>query len=172
MESVFIFLILSVLFVGGTTFMNSSARLAIEKSSAIEAKKERIESDKREGVGYSATVCYVGGLRDVLTTQDCEIKMFDNFLEITLPSKVETIDFEDIIDFDGKSETEISKDVALTRLLLSGIFAPGLKKKTETMRKFFIITYGRLGKEHKLIFESQVAEYVISQYDKISGIAV
>ena len=119
------------------------------------------------GIKCTESIIYVGGFRDLLSKQNGTIKMFDDRLQILLPSKQAIIDYVDIIDIEGMSETQISKDVTLTRLLLVGIFAFGLKKTTESTRKFFTITYKEAGKEHKVIFECVGAEKVIRQYDSL-----
>jgi len=43
--------------------------------------------------------------------------------------------------YEVKTETEISKDVTLTRLVALGIFAFAVKKKTETNTQYLIIAY-------------------------------
>lgn len=53
----------------------------------------------------------------------------------------EEIPLSEIIRYEVKTETEIQKDVTLTRLLTLGIFAFGIKKTTKIEEQFFILSY-------------------------------
>jgi len=55
--------------------------------------------------------------------------------------------------YEVKTETEISRDVTLTRLVALGIFAFGVKKKTETNTQYLILTYVDNGVEITCIFK-------------------
>jgi hypothetical protein len=51
------------------------------------------------------------------------------------------IPINQITRYEIKTESEIQKDVTLTRLLALGIFAFGLKKKTEINNSYLILSY-------------------------------
>ena len=55
--------------------------------------------------------------------------------------------------YEVKTETEIRRDVTLTRLVTLGIFAFGVKKKTETNTQYLILTYNDNGVEITCIFK-------------------
>ena len=121
----------------------------------------------KKGIKSIQKISYVGGFRDLLTKEDGTIEMYNDKFMVFLPSKEATILFKDMIDIEGMSETQMSKDVTLTRLLLVGVFAFGLKKTTESTRMFFTITYNELGRERKVIFESTGSQNIVRQYDAV-----
>ena len=55
--------------------------------------------------------------------------------------------------YEVKTETEINRDVTLTRLIALGIFAFGAKKKTETNTEYLILTYIDNGVEITCVFK-------------------
>ncbi|NFH34478.1 hypothetical protein FDC49_19520 [Clostridium sporogenes] len=63
------------------------------------------------------------------------------------------LDLRNITDVQLKSETEISKDVTLTRLLAFGIFAFGLKKTKQDDRHFIIISTEEEGFSNDFVME-------------------
>lgn len=79
------------------------------------------------------------------------------FLDIKTPITYKMIGFriplENIINVEYKNETDIEKDVTLTRLLVLGIFAFGAKKKKVEKHDYLIVTYNENGIENKIIFE-------------------
>jgi len=58
-----------------------------------------------------------------------------------------------LIKYESKTETEIRRDVTLTRLIALGIFAFGIKKKTETNTQYLILTYIDNGVEVTCVFK-------------------
>jgi len=63
------------------------------------------------------------------------------------------IPLSQIIRYEIKTETEIHKDVTLTRLLTLGIFAFGVKKTTKIEDQFFILSYKQNEIEITCIFK-------------------
>jgi hypothetical protein len=55
--------------------------------------------------------------------------------------------------YEIKTETEISKDVTLTRLFALGIFAFGVKKRTKTEEQYLILSYTQNGVEVNCLFK-------------------
>jgi hypothetical protein len=51
------------------------------------------------------------------------------------------IPISNLTKYEVKNETEIRRDVTLTRLVTLGIFAFGVKKKTETNTQYLILSY-------------------------------
>nr|WP_243149584.1 SHOCT domain-containing protein [Clostridium niameyense] len=64
-----------------------------------------------------------------------------------------TIPLESIITAEYKNEKDIEKDVTLTRLLLLGIYAFGVKKKKVEKHDYLILNCNIDGVENKIIFE-------------------
>jgi len=58
-----------------------------------------------------------------------------------------------LIKYEVKTETEIRRDVTLTRLVALGIFAFGVKKKTEEITQYLILTYLDNGVEVTCVFK-------------------
>lgn len=58
-----------------------------------------------------------------------------------------------LIKYEVKTETEIQKDVTLTRLLALGIFAFGVKKKTKIEDQYLILSYIQNNVEINCIFK-------------------
>jgi len=55
--------------------------------------------------------------------------------------------------YEIKTESEIHKDVTLTRLLALGIFAFGIKKKTEINNQYLILSYNQNNVEINCLFQ-------------------
>ena len=130
---------------------------------------DKVNAMDEEGFICTSNVSYISGIRGLLDSEKGKVKIFLKYISVVLPSRNVDIDLKDVISIDAKSETEISKDVTIIRLITLGIFAFGAKKTTETVRKFFIITYNDTDKVRRLIFESNDAEAVIHAYDLIEG---
>ena len=136
---------------------------------AVNDRNDRVNTMLEEHSKCIANVSYISGIRGLLNSEKGQVKIFEKNISVILPSRTKDIDLKDIISIDAKSETEISKDVTIMRLITLGIFAFGAKKTTETIRKFFIITYNDTDKVRSLIFESNDAEAIIHAYDLLEG---
>jgi hypothetical protein len=66
------------------------------------------------------------------------------------------IPINQITRYEIKTESEIQKDVTLTRLLALGIFAFGLKKKTEINNSYLILSYVQNNVPIDCIFKNAV----------------
>lgn len=131
------------------------------------------DNDKRKNNPYyyrksiaSTLVDYVGGYSDILERKSCNFAIYDDEVRIRFPGRQIVISYNNVIDIDGKNEEEMRKDVTLTRLLLFGIFAFGMKKKTCTNRKFVILKYKYNDKVYTIIFETPKAEQIIRDFNK------
>jgi len=73
--------------------------------------------------------------------------------------------------YEVKTETEIRRDVTLTRLVVLGIFAFGVKKKTETNTQYLILTYIDNGVDVTCVFKqvnaSQELGEIISNINRL-----
>ena len=71
-------------------------------------------------------------------------------------NEMSKIPINQITRYELKTESEIQKDVTLTRLLALGIFAFGLKKKTEINNTYFILSYVQNNVPIDCIFKNTV----------------
>ena len=133
------------------------AKKATEKE-IKEAEKEDYRSLlKSAGKSYAMSTCqYLGGHPNIQSK--CVGNLIVNnvgiFFEKSLPFKSFMIPIENVLRADIKTDTQISKDVTLTRLLALGIFAFGVKKKTKEEHNYLVLTYTEDGIENTLLFEA------------------
>lgn len=86
---------------------------------------------------------YVGGNISLTPNQDFVIDCHEKgiFFHRLLSSDGLFLPYDDIQGVSFKSEEEISKDVTLGRLLLFGVFAFGLKKKTVHKHHYIVMSF-------------------------------
>lgn len=149
----------------GIMFLVGIGMVKFGMNKAVNDRNEKVVTMIKEHSKCIADVSYISGIRGLLNSEKGQVKIFEKNVSIILPSRTKDINLSDVISIDAKSETEISKDVTIMRLITLGIFAFGAKKTTETIRKYFIITYNDTDKVRRLIFESRDAESVIHAYD-------
>lgn len=101
---------------------------------------------------FNETVEYLGGHKDITKSGKLNIVGYKDRLELQKGFKKVIIRLDDITNAELKTEEQISKDVTLTRLLLVGIFAFGLKKKTTTVSNYVVISFMD-GLECKIVFK-------------------
>lgn len=98
---------------------------------------------------------YLGGHPKI--TKICEGSMAVNNDKIIFQAgffKNLEIPISDVINCSIQTQEQISRNVTLTRLLLFGIFAFGMKKKKVDTIQYLTITYIENGIEQTVIFES------------------
>lgn len=118
---------------------------------------------KSEDKIYSSFAKYGGGHPAVMKVCNGEITV--NKLGLFFKSGLLYmfhIPLEDIINAEYKNESQISKDVTLTRLVLLGFFAFGLKKKRKDEQNFLILQYKIANTESKIIFDTEMAGNIAS----------
>lgn len=77
------------------------------------------------------------------------------------------VDFNDIIDMSIQTEEQVRNDVTLSRVILFGVFALGMKKEKRYMQKYLIINYLEDGCEKQIITRGQNAPKVRECYEKL-----
>lgn len=138
---------------------------------AREDKKKNddfIKMLKSEDKIYSARAKYGGGHPDIIKVCDGEITI--NKLGLFFKSGLLYmfhIPLKDIVKAEYRNETQVSKDVTLTRLVLLGFFAFGLKKKRKDEQHFLIIEYKIADIESKIIFDTEAAGNIASAILKV-----
>lgn len=131
------------------------------------AKKENndalVKKMKSGKILFNGVVKYAGGHRELSKACDGNLVITEGglFFRPGL-TQILHIPIENIINAEHVDDTQISKDVTLTRLLLVGIFAFGLKKKRKEEHHFIVIKHSDLGMECKLIFEHKKAPQCIA----------
>lgn len=145
-------------------FENQKERNEQTKARRVGIKEEKEqdkntfkETYKNAGVSYGSSICeYFGGHPNILnkTVGTLDIKKNGLYFQRSLPFGSFIIPIQDIVKADFKNDTQISKDVTLTRLLALGIFAFGAKKKTKEEHNYLVITYVSEGIENAIIFEA------------------
>ncbi|WP_225893508.1 hypothetical protein [Clostridium botulinum] len=102
---------------------------------------------------------YQGGYANFGTKGNMAVQIEKNKLVLKqFWKKRYELDIKDIKDVQFKTEEEITKDVTLTRLLVLGIFALGVKKKRKKERCFLIITTEEEGFTNDIILEMNALE--------------
>lgn len=103
---------------------------------------------------------YAGGYTNITKGKidNLELKLFEDRIDLkeSFMKVMHSIRIEDIVDAQIKSEEEISKDVTITRLLLVGIFAFGLKKTTKKDHRYIVIKTVEDGFENTLVLEYEL----------------
>lgn len=90
---------------------------------------------------FTASAQYLGGHKDITKQCDINVVGYKDRVELQQGFKKAIIKVDGILRAEVKNEEQIEKDVTLTRLLLVGIFAFGLKKKRKIESNFAIITF-------------------------------
>lgn len=112
---------------------------------------------KSAGKPYATGACeYLGGHPSIQgkSVGSLSINNKGVFFSKSLPFSSFVIPVENIIKVESKTDTQISKDVTLTRLVLLGIFAFGVKKKSKEEHNYLVLTYKEDGIENTIIFEA------------------
>lgn len=129
-------------------------------------KKQIFKQELKEGgAAYATGACkYLGGHPEM--PQACDgiitINKAGLFFEVIFPFKGLTIPLKNIKKAEFKNEEQIHKDVTLGRLLLFGVFAFGLKKKTKELHNYLVLTCNQDGIESTVIFEAKNAGALVS----------
>lgn len=121
----------------------------------LDAAQEKLE--KMDLPKFSETAEYMGGHKDLTKAGKINIVGYKDRIELQQGFKKAIIKVDNIISAEVKTEEQIEKDVTLTRLLLVGIFAFGLKKKRKYTSNYVIITF-QDGIECKVILKLDKAD--------------
>jgi hypothetical protein len=135
---IFIGIILLIIFI----FMIIAIISAIKDIPKDKQKYE--ERIKQQNVLSETTLYHLGGnpylqANDIILFQIRNNNTFYLYKENTDTGK--EISILDLTRYEIKVESQITKDVTLTRLLTLGIFAFGVKKKTQNEEQYLILSY-------------------------------
>lgn len=119
------------------------------------------------GIDVFGTECYAKLIG--ISTEELLVRMTFNFAE---NDEIEfKIPYSNMNSMAMKTESQISRDVTLTRLVLMGAFAFGAKKKTVTTDVFVVINYNDSdGKEQSMIMSVQNDITVKNNFKEINGL--
>lgn len=135
-----------------------------ENARAKKDNNDALVRKMKEGkILFNGVVKYAGGHRELSKACDGNLVITESglFFRPGL-TQILHIPIENIVNVEHVDDTQISKDVTLTRLLLVGIFAFGLKKKRKEEHHFIVISHIDLGMDCKLIFEHKKAPQCIA----------
>jgi hypothetical protein len=110
----------------------------------INMDKEKAKRIKEEGILYESHLIHLGGHPYLSQEEPILLQIRNNNTVRFYKENTNTggeIPINQITRYEIKTESEIQKDVTLTRLLALGIFAFGLKKKTEINNSYLILSY-------------------------------
>jgi hypothetical protein len=125
----------------------------------INMDKEKAKRIKEEGILYESHLIHLGGHPYLSANEEIYFQIRKNntiFFYKENSNTGEEIPINQITRYELKTESEIQKDVTLTRLLALGIFAFGLKKKTEINNTYFILSYVQNNVPIDCIFKNTV----------------
>ncbi len=128
-------------------------------SSIFKCNKDKDKEGKQARCGRrneDKIMIYLSGIPQFRSREVRVMTRFDSnsvSIDIPLGSSVRILK-EDLLSVQEKTESQISKDVTLTRLLAFGIFAFGLKKKRKTTDKYLILSYMDSGQQVTAIFKN------------------
>ena len=132
------------------------------KKNLSEPNKKQVFKQKLKEAGPAYGVSagkYLGGHPELPQSSDgvITINKAGIFFEVMFPFAGLIISIENIKKAEFKTEEQIHKDVTLGRLLLFGVFAFGMKKKTKTQKNYLVVIYEENGIENTVVFETQKA---------------
>lgn len=118
--------------------------------------KEYNEKLKQQNISMEVPLIHLGGHPYLLTNDKIFLQIQDdktvyfNKENTNTGSKIPILQLK---RYEIKTESEINKDITLTRLLTLGIFAFGVKKKTEINNQYLIFFYIQNGVEVHCLFQ-------------------
>ncbi len=126
---------------------------------------KKIQSEKEIGIIESQEVIHLSGCPYIDANKKIILAICKNntlhFYKnsndiISRYNPIYKIPINQITRYELKTESEIQKDVTLTRLLALGIFAFGVKKKTEINNTYLILSYVQNNVPIDCIFKNAV----------------
>lgn len=117
------------------------------------------QKDKQEGILLKLYLIHLGGHPYLQSNDNIILQINDDnnvYIKNFQNKTISVIPINQITRYELKTEFEIQKDVTLTRLLALGIFAFGLKKKTEINNSYLILSYIQNNVPIDCIFKSAI----------------
>lgn len=130
-------------------------------------EKKKIEDYRKQGLEYIGLFSFecIGGFKDIGACKDCYIDLFEEKINITLykknqsgtvlGSKIVDIKMSDILSAELQTETQISEQISLGKLITFGILSFGMKKKqNEIIREYLLINMNYNNEKVSLILKT------------------
>lgn len=125
----------------------------------INMEKETKKRKKEEGIIHESNLIHLGG-HPYLSQGDSILLQIRNNNTVRFykenTNTGQEIPINQITRYEIKTESEIQKDVTLTRLLALGVLAFGLKKKTEINNSYLILSYTQNNVQIDCIFKNVI----------------
>lgn len=113
-------------------------------------------------------VDYVGGYYEAPEgKEDVEIMVTPEGLLFEHLPKNDLIPLKDIIKVEFKSETEIQKDVTLTRMVAFGVYALAMKKKKKVVHNYVVVKCQRNEMPFDVLFAGEDASVLYTNIFKL-----
>ncbi|MFA5248820.1 MAG: hypothetical protein WC415_06455 [Patescibacteria group bacterium] len=119
-------------------------------------KKQYQERIEQQNVLSETTLYHLGGHPYLQVNDKIFFQIRNNNTIYFYKENTDTgkeISISELLKYEIKTESQISKDVTLTRLLALGIFAFGVKKQTKIEEQYLILSYIQNGIEINCIFK-------------------
>lgn len=136
------------------------------------------KEDEREGnivkERGSFKTKYIGGFSDLAGEKFIDIAIKEDSIVIEfkhrehIPNRI--IPMNLIKNIEIKTESQISRDVTLGRMLVFGVFALGMKKESTVVTNYLVITVDNNGEDRSIIFYSTMPEQIVQAVRKIKNI--
>jgi len=125
-------------------------------------KQKQNKTNKNQGVIYeSPSIVHIAGHPDLQPNDLIKLQIKNNNtinLHKVFKKQSNITDIEIPIDqltrYEIKTESQIQKDVTLTRLLALGVLAFGVKKKTEINNTYLVLSYIQNGVQVDCLFKN------------------
>ncbi len=145
-------------------------------SIAFFLKKSIDRTNQKEGVLIRDVLAkYIGGFQDIEGGCSAQIAVKEDSVDLLLPSgkfmtpgKIK-IPMDMIITVEVYSETQITKDIGLGKLVLFGALAFAMKNSKTDVKNYLLLSYNDEGKKRDLIFESSMLGQIVREIRKIKG---
>lgn len=129
-------------------------------------KRNIEETDKKENVLVrDVSAIYVGGFPDVEGGSKAHIVVKKETINILFGGVMiqgqKSIPMSSVINAETKSETQITKDVSLGKLIVFGVLAFAMKDSKTTVKNYLVISCNDSGKRRDYIFETSLAVRII-----------
>lgn len=130
-------------------------------------KLQAIQRDENSTTFYKR-VKHIGGYPSFCENESLYFKIKNNeiYFEEKMPNislngakyKSEHIPLDNLINYEIQTETEISKNITLTRIIGFGVLAPFLKKESKEKHYFLVLTLKKNDIEFQCIFKNYNAD--------------
>lgn len=140
--------------------------VTVEAPKIEEQRKETREIYRKQGLEYIDLFSFecIGGFSDIGACKKCYIDLFEEQMHIKLykesssgsilGSKEVVIKMSDILSAELQTETQISEQISLGKLITFGLLSFAMKKKqTEITREYLVINMKYEDKEISLILK-------------------